>query len=402
MVNKVKSKSEKGIKTPPIAHYVCPITKQVFEDVNAFQAHLKTFRQVTDSQAVVDLVFQAPIARPPMTQQGMQQTYSAADAITIKTWWDEWLKNKTNNLRSYDVLKNNVMLDYGKFAFKPVIIAGSGPSLKKNAEQLKDRGDIGLVSTLHNFGYFEEIGVKADYYLNLDAGDITIPEAAEGFTDIYKKIKGLSIANKTAYLDKCNFWDRTKDKTLVTALNSNPELIKRWQGRVLWFDTVLQGMNGEVSKECPEIKDFRVVYQTGGNTLGACLYHARAILGGSPIVFIGADFSFKDKKFHSWDSPYDAQCTGTIPCVDVYGQKQETWQSYYGFKTWFEFIAMGGHGNTIHSFVNCTEGGILGSYPEGNIIQIRQRTLREFIAEYNLHRELPKILKNKKQLMTLF
>ena len=58
------------------------------------------------------------------------------------------------------------MQDYGKFAYRPCIIAGSGPSLKKNAELLKDRNGIGLVSVLHNFGYFEEIGIVPDYYLN--------------------------------------------------------------------------------------------------------------------------------------------------------------------------------------------------------------------------------------------
>lgn len=398
-------------ETPPILNkgdavttpmrYVCPITGQVFEDSEEFQKHLKKFQKVEPNQVVKTLALQPYIPGPPKSKDELQKTYSASDEITVKTWWDEWVRNKVSNFKNYKPLENQTMLDYGKWAYKPCIIAGSGPSLKKNAHHLKDREGIGLVSTLHNFGFFEEQGITADYYLNLDAGDITISEAAEGFKDIYEAMKPLSQFNKIAYLDSINFWERTKDKTLVTALHCNPELHKRWQGRVLWFDTALKGINEEVAKQATEMNDWNLIYQTGGNTLGACLYHARAILGASPIAFIGADFSFKDKKFHSWDSPYDAQCQGTIPCIDIYGQKQETWPSYYGFKTWFEFIACGGLGNTPHSMVNCTEGGILGAFPEGNIMQIRQRSLLEFLREYNLHKVMPKILTEDK-MMALF
>ncbi len=396
-------KEEAGVSAPVSAHYVCPITKEVFGDAKAFAQHISKFKKIEDNQVIKTLKLSPYIPGPPKSKADLQKTYSASDDITVKSWWNEWKANKIENWRLFNPKEKTTMQDYGKFAYRPCIIAGSGPSLKKNAELLKDRNGIGLVSVLHNFGYFEEIGIVPDYYLNLDAGDITIGEAAEGIKEVYDVTKNLSQANKIAYLDKINFWDRTKGKTLVTALHCNPELHKRWQGTIQWFDTALHGMNEAVAETIPEMNDWNFIYQTGGNALGACLYHARAVLGSTPIAFIGADFCFGGGKFHAWDSPYDAQCQGTMPCVDIYGQHQETWPSYYGFKTWFEFQACGGLGNTPHTFINCTEGGIFGSYPEGNIIQVKQIKLLEFLREYNLHKILPELLTdNKKKLMALF
>jgi hypothetical protein len=126
---------------------------------------------------------------------------------------------------------------------------------------------------------------------------------------------------------------------------------------------------------------------------------ARAILGGCPIAFVGADFAFgRDKKFHPFDSPYDKQYDGLIPCTNVFGDRVYTWQSYFNFKSWFEFIAMGGQGNNYAKFFNCTEGGILGAYPQGNIKQIEQLPLELFVKMYDLHRNLPET-KDKKMLL---
>lgn len=393
MSSEILEKEIQGM-TDSTVRYVCPVDGRTFTDPDEYQAYLKTFQRVEEGRAVVTLELQAYIPAPPLPKDNLKQIYSSNDGVTITTWWEEWKKNKIANCEGYKILDNLSLSEHGKWAARPVIIAGSGPSLKKNAHLLKERNEVGLVSALHNFGFFEEIGVKPDYYLNLDAGDITIYEAAEGDPEIYEAYKGMSDMNKVRYLDKINFWERTEGHTLLAAIHSNPELIKRWKGKILWFDTALAGLNEETKR--PELKDMKFIYQTGGNTLGACHYHAKAILGASQVVFVGADFAFGyEKKFHSWDSPYDAKFDGLMPATDIYGQPVWTWPSYFGFKNWFEFQSMGGLGNTPGTYVNCTEGGILGSYPQGNIMQIRQRRLKEFLSEINLHRILPSLLEEK-------
>ena len=337
-------------------------------------------------QAIITLNFQRYLAESPVGKEELQKQYSAGDELTTNSWMEEWRYNKRQNLMRFDPIKSQASSESGKFAYRPVIIAGSGPSLKKNAEQLKNLGDIGLVSCLHNFAYFHDLGVKPDYFLNLDAGNITLWEMSQGGVKTHEE-----------------YWEATKDHTLITALHCNPQLHEKWKGRIPWFDTALEGLNVGLYEEFPDFKDFRLIFQTGGNTLGSCHYMAKAILGGSPIVFVGADFAFSyEKKFHPFDSPYDQKFKGTIPVTDIFGNRVHTWPSYYGFKTWFEFMAMGGHTGTPGTYINCTEGGILGAYPNGNIMAIQQRSLLGFLREYQLHTELPKILEDKTKYWTLY
>jgi len=114
-----------------------------------------------------------------------------------------------------------------------------------------------------------------------------------------------------------------------------------------------------------------------------------------PIAFVGADFAFGyNKKFHPFDSPYDQQYAGLIPATDVYGNRVYTWQSYYNFKSWFDYQAMGGAGNNPCIYINCTEGGILGAYPNGNIRAIQQMPLDEYIQVYRQHEVLTDLLED--------
>lgn len=368
------------------AVYVSRVTGQAFETQEALQKHYSECRHLNEHQMVIQPEFQNYIPAPPVKKEALRAQYSSNDEITVKSWWPEWKANKIANWNSFDVPGNSVFGEHARFGYKPVIIAGAGPSLKRNARHLLNRKGIGLVSCLHNFGFFHDLGVKPDYYMNLDAGDITIPEMAQGGTK-----------------DEECYWEASKDYTLVTALHCNPKLHKRWKGKILWFDTMLQGMNEEIGAQCPGIQDFRMYFQTGGNTLGACHYLAKAVLGASPLVFVGADLSFSyEKKFHPFDSPYDKQFAGVVACHDVFGNKTATWPSYYGFKTWFEHQAMGGLGNTPGTYINCTEGGILGAYPDGNIMQIPQRRLKDVITEYTLHELLPALVGDKTKVMMLY
>ena len=365
-------------KTKGDEFFVSSVNGEKFNSLEELQEHYAGYIRLQANQAVVTLEFQRYIPSVPNGKKELKKTYSANDDITVESWWDDWVEKKKINIKEFDVNSMSVISEHGKFAYRPCIIAGSGPSLKRNAKYLKERNGIGLVSCLHNFGYFEDMGVKPDYYLNLDAGDVTIPEMAQG---------GKSDPEK--------YWEATKNHTLVSALHCHPELHKKWRGKLLFYDTALNGMN-----EAAGLKDWKLFFQTGGNTLGACHYMAKGILGSSPIIFVGADFAFGyEKKFHPFDSPYDKKFSGIVPCTDVWGNRVYTWPSYYGFKCWFEHVAMGGHGDTPGSYINCTEGGILGSYSDGNILQIRQRCLKDVLGEYNLHKILPDLLKKDRPML---
>jgi len=322
----------------------------------------------------IDLTFQPYIPNPPVAPKDLNTRAAAGDGPTIDSWSDIWIKHlKANVGRGFE--ENSVMSEHGKSALKPCIIAGAGPSLKFNVDELvKNRGDITLVSCLHNFGFFEDKGLFPNYYVNLDAGAITIPEVFEGG----KK-------------DEAEYWAATAKHTLIAATISNPDLLAKWQGKIMFYNICIP--SAPYIEQMKAITSFDVMFSVGGNTLGAALYFAKAVLGANPIAFVGADFSFGyDKKFHSWDSPYDQKYDGLVPATDVFGNRVYTWPSYFGFKCWFDFICCGGQGGNPGVYINCTEGGILGAYPEGNIRQITQSSLKEFLDAYNMHKLLPGLI----------
>lgn len=338
--------------------------------IKSLEAKIKELEEVIDTTCPM-LELQPTLEGPPATQKQLYDKAASGDTVTIDAWRKQWLDQAAENAKRFNVVANDAMSEYLKFLGKPCIVAGSGPSLRKNAKELRNRGFIGLVSCLHNFGFFVDNDVWPDYYLTLDAGDITIPEVYQGGTK-----------------DEEYYWAATEKCTLLASTVSNPRLIEKWRGKVLWFTAILP--NKEMcDAHAAAVGGAVVPLSVGGNALGACMYFARVVLGACPISFVGADFCFSyRKKFHPFDSPYDQKFSGLMKVVDIYGNACATWPSYFNFANWFMFVACGSFTKSPQLFINCTEGGILGAYPDGNIKQIIQMKLVDFIGMYRLPEKL--------------
>lgn len=318
-------------------------------------------------KAEIILEYQNYIEAAPVAPSQMYSQACSADSVTISSWRNTWISNaKTNKERLGSFKEHGVGKLFGSLKHKPAIVAGAGPSLKVNVAELKNRDGVALISCLHNFHFLEDQGAPADYYVSLDAGPVVIEEISEG---------GAKTPDE--------YWALTKERTLIAYIGSDPELIRRWQGKLYVFNCPLPEQ--AIMDEMRAIEDFNTFVSNGGNVLGACLYIAKGIMGATPIAFVGADFAFGyDKKFHSWDSKYDKSLGYVVKAVDVYGNKVLTWQSYANFKSWFDCIA-----STVPGiYINCTEGGTFGSYAEGNIMAVRQMDLSAFLGMYRMHEEL--------------
>lgn len=318
-------------------------------------------------KAEIILNYQNYIESPPVAPQQLYSQACASDEITINTWRESWIRNiKANKARFGSFKEHGIGTLFGTQKHKPVIIAGSGPSLKVNAEQLKSKRDIALVSCLHNFHFMEDKGIEVDYYVTLDAGPVVIDEVSEGGTKSSEE-----------------YWALSKNKTLLAYIGTDPRLFDLWQGKVYFFNAPVpdQRFRLDISK----IEEFHTYVSNGGNVLGACLYISKGIFGGNPIAFVGADFSFSyDSKFHGWDSKYDQSLGYVVKATDVFGNRVSTWQSYLNFKNWFDWVALQVPG----LYINCTEGGCFGAYSTGNLMAVRQMELSEFIRMYHAHEEL--------------
>lgn len=324
-------------------------------------------------KAEISLYYQPLINEPPVPPAALYKQAASNDDGTINFWKDIWLGNITANKQHFGSFANySIGQEFKKHQHKPIIIAGSGPSLKVNAEELKKRGTIPLVSCLHNFHFFEDLGLNPEYYVSLDAGNVVLEEIAEG-------------GSKTPE----EYWEMTKDRTLIAFIGSPPELFKKWKGRVLLFNAPIPAP--ELVAKIDAVEPFNCFLSTGGNVLGACLYFAKAVLAAGQIVFIGADFSFGyNEKFHAWDSKYDLNKGQIMRVTDVFGNKVSTWPSYYGFKSYFDSVTLRLPG----IYYNCTEGGCLGAYSEGNISSFKYLNLSDCLKTFNLVDDISEQMEN--------
>jgi len=323
----------------------------------------------------------------PLGKEEAWKVATRNDAVTVKSWDKQWIEQTRENCKNHDMVKNSAMNAYAMCAGKPVILMGAGPSLSKNWTELIGDGDksigrkdIRIVTNVHNFSFCEDRNLinQDDFYMILDAGDICIKEMSEG---------GSHAATPEWY------WEKTEHRTLLAYHGTHPDFIKKWRGPILWFTTPCA--TPELAIEIMKIIDISKIpgFNVGGNVMGGALYFSRAVLGCSIPIFIGMDLCFSyDQKFHPWDCWYNNSFTGVMPWTDIYGNRVWTWGSYFGFKNWFDYMACGGSGNNPQLWINATEGGIMGSYHEGNIKQIIQLTLKTALQLFNMHTILPSLL----------
>lgn len=330
---------------------------------------LRALKEKLDAGHLVEMIldFQNNIELPPMSPKEMYTQAASGDMATVNHWEKIWLDNiKKNHDKFGSFAERGIGKFYNCFKYKPCIIAGSGPSLKKNGHLLKDRGEIPLVSCLHNFHFFEDRDISVDFYASLDAGPVTVEEVYEGGT------------HEPAW-----YWERTKTKRLVAFIGTHPDLLEKWQGEIYFVNSPVPSK--EYMEKLEAIEPFHQYVSTGGNVLGACLYLAKGFFGANPIAFVGADFCFSyTRKFHAWDSKYDANLGQVVKMTDVFGNKVLSWQSYANFKAWFDQLSLSVPG----IWINCTEGGTLGAFPEGNMFAIRQMKLSAFLDMYHMSRHL--------------
>lgn len=320
----------------------------------------------------VQLDYQNYITYTPASPQELFSQACSNDKGTVESWRSIWLKQMAQNKSTFgSFTEKTIGKFWGHLKLKPCIIAGSGPSLKRSLEGLKERAGISLISCLHNFHYFEDNDIHPEFYVTLDAGHLPIEEVSEG-----------------GKRSEEEYWSLTENRVLLAHVATHPMLLEKWKGEIYFFQSPLPDL--ELAKQMDEIEPFHTFVSTGGNVLGACLYIAKAIMGANPIIFTGADFSFEGSKFHAWDSKYDNKLGRTVYLFDVFGKKVQTWQSYANFKAWFEFVCTAVPG----LYINATEGGCLGSYADGNIMQIKQMDLKDVINMYTLQRHIEESCKN--------
>ena len=361
------------LKTAPVEDVgSLTVEEKLPEDTETLQGMLKAERmrnadltgRLATSVPMI-LTYQPYVTQAPQTMQQQWDQACLADGKTSETWRDLWLDHIARNVEENDADSRTVEDMYGDYAHLPCLCVAAGPSLKRNFHSIKDvPEDLPVISCLHSFNKFVDEDTRCTAFVTLDAGDVVLRELYFGGK------------HPEQY-----YWDATKDYTLISGLVTPPELIKRWQGPVKFFNATIP--DPRFMEIMPKTTKNTWVYSVGGSTYGAALYHAAWIWGCPELALAGADFAFDYMhKFHPWDSEYDTQFQGLVPCTDVYGNRVFSWPSYQNFRAWTEFQCQGSFAKHNIRIINCTEGGTLGAYPHGNVMWIEQKNLVDWIDQH--------------------
>lgn len=316
-----------------------------------------------------DFEYQPLIAEPPPDVGDLYKRACGGDRVTIDSWKDTWIKHyqsAKDHFGSFE--EHSAGRLHGVNRHKPAIVLGSGPSLKDSIPALLKNQEkehpVMSISALHNFGYFEDEGIKPDYYLSLDSGAVVIDDVSESRNQ-----------------DGKFYWEQTKGKVLLATIMSDPRLFELWQGELYLFNSLIPDMS--LREEFAKIEKMTCYISSGGNAGGACMYAAKAIMGSSSIMYVGLDMCFDyDDKFHSYSTHYD-NVGKYIRWPDVFGVPRKTWMSYLNFKFFLDNVA-----KTIPgTWINCSSG-LLGSYVGGNLKHYEYMDLQTALAQYHMSEEV--------------
>lgn len=320
----------------------------------------------------IDLTYQPFIDKPPLNPDQLHGKACQADGATIDHWRETWVKNIQANSDAFNVLEGSLAKLWNVNKYKPAIILGSGPSLKDAIPGLKLNQSLDdpllTISCLHNIGYMKDEGIDVDYYVSLDAGDIVLKDMFEG-------------------RERDDYFEGTENDTLLAYLGSPPELLRRWKGKIYFFNTLIP--DADLRAQMHEICPLNVYVSTGGNALGGGTYIAKAILGSPSIMLCGADFCFSyDNQFHAYKTSYD-NLGGYVMHPDVFGIPRKTWLSYLNFKYWFDKISMTVPGE----WISCSFG-TMGAYLGGNLKSFKYMPLEEALIPYKITERVELVASN--------
>jgi len=107
-------------------------------------------------------------------ENAAQKTISnmVSNKLTLERFGDLWAHNAQENLDACLSLED-ISTHKERWAGKPMVIVGAGPSLDNTIHQLSDVAPgTCIMATSHALGALEQAGIKPDYVMVLDAQDV--------------------------------------------------------------------------------------------------------------------------------------------------------------------------------------------------------------------------------------
>lgn len=245
-----------------------------------------------------------------------------------------WLKN-------YHLNKTKLMpfLLKEKAIGKIGILVGASPALQKNIKKLKTvTDDFIIISSNSALKLLLKEGIKPNYVFLVEAAS----HVAKDFD--------------------CD----TKNLTLISSPFACPEALDKWEGDLYTYFLGSKGCEYDdlVHKEWDGVCDIDI---GGGNVVSTSFLWAYKYLSLRHFIVIGMSLCYYDS-YYAGDRKGNVDTEaykGRYQAIDIYGKIVDTTPPLTMYKIWLEkylkvALEFGGGG----TFINSTEDGILGVYPE--------------------------------------
>jgi hypothetical protein len=270
-------------------------------------------------------------------------------------------KNISNYEENEGILKeSNGITDLADFNIgKSIILVAAGPSLNKNIRYLKAAyRKIPILCVDAAFPILLKNKIEPDIVFIVDTKPVQEIFFRESYPGIRTKLAAASCVHK--------------------------KVIEAWKGEFYFFNAFGSDEDHEI--QLKHGKDFGSL-GVGGNVSSAVLWFSIAFSGSSRIIFVGHDFSYQNIQNYYARGTVDEMAADKkkrLPTWDIYGKTVFQDLSLKSYKEWTERTIrdlkteIENLGGKIE-FINCTEGGTLGTTPEPNILlpYIEQKILKE-------------------------
>lgn len=274
-----------------------------------------------------DRLIQPELTLPKYSVSKFMETRKIPDDID-ELWCRNYAENK-DRIRPFPVTKLGMK--------KAAILVGASPALKKNYEALYDIDEnFVLVCSPTTLKFLLSKGIRIDYVFALEARD-------HWLADI-----------------DCD----TSGMTLIASPFIYPEALRKWQGET-WFYMV---GGGRKYNETLKADWARMQLEVGGgNSVSTSFLWAYKFLSCRHFIFCGMSLCYYDNLndyyFDGRPQKIDdlRQWDNWLNAIDINGEIVRTTPSLISYKCWLE-MAMEKAPNA--EFVNATEDGILGVWPE--------------------------------------
>jgi len=308
----------------------------------------------------------------------------------IKKWSENYNKNISEELFSGQGARPLSLLTRTKpYWGMPMVLVVAGPSLDKNIDILKKyhKNAIILVADVVLYKLIEN-DIKPDFVINIDPADMFV-----------------------------RFWEGldTSNLTLVCPTTANPDAIKPWQGRKVFFNqTDVPGSSkGEALKKLVKpTEGFGSIFNQF--FVGATMIQIAALFNPKPAILMGYDFAysdgkaycdgFLDKKIYDDTLPEGSQeqlehierlkaaeIRSEMQIIDIYGKYVQTNKTLKFYMT--IFVKLVHDELRLKHIINCTEGGILEGIPNTKL----ELALSDFCKDEIEKKDIFKIQKRKRK-----